>query len=127
MQYAFYQIGEANARAMCEGLELAYHAEHARKDPPHLEELSIWGCGIGDGGAVALAKALALGCGEKLQCVILDENDIGAAGATALGAALPACPGLRELSLPKNPLGKGFGSLLAGLGPALKVLDAAEA
>ncbi|CAK9113359.1 Hypothetical protein (Fragment) [Durusdinium trenchii] len=38
MQYAFHQIGEANARAMCEGLEMAYNADHARKDPSHLEE-----------------------------------------------------------------------------------------
>jgi hypothetical protein len=29
---------------------------------------------------VALANALAIGCGEKLQSIILDENDIGAAG-----------------------------------------------
>ena len=76
---------------------------------------------------MALAKAFSIGCGEKLQCVILDENDIGAAGATALGAALVACHQLRELSLPKNPLGKGFRALIGGLGPALKVLDVAEA
>ena len=29
---------------------------------------------------MALANAFALGCGEKLQTIILDENDIGAAG-----------------------------------------------
>lgn len=40
-------------------------------DPPLL-----WG----NGGAVALANAFAMGCGEKLQTIILDENDIGAAG-----------------------------------------------
>jgi len=127
MQYAFHQIGEVNARAMCEGLEMAYNADHAQKDPSHLEEISIWGCSIGNGGAVALANALAIGCGEKLQSIILDENDIGAAGAKALGVGLQSCPFLRELSLPKNPLGKGFTSLLSGLGPNLKVLDAAEA
>jgi len=126
MQYAFHQIGEVNARAMCEGLEMAYQADHV-KDPSHLEELSIWGCGIGNGGAVALANAFAMGCGEKLQTIILDENDIGAAGAKALGAGLQNCPFLQELSLPKNPLGKGFTSLLEGLGPSLKVFDAAEA
>eukprot|EP00435_Cladocopium_sp_Y103_P075921 s11_g69.t1 len=41
--------------------------------------------------------------------------------------ALPAELTPQELSLPKNPLGKGFTSLLSGLGPNLKVLDAAEA
>lgn len=40
-------------------------------DPPLLR---------GNGGAVALANAFAMGCGEKLQTIILDENDIGAAG-----------------------------------------------
>eukprot|EP00435_Cladocopium_sp_Y103_P075903 s11_g68.t1 len=117
MQYAFHQIGEVNARAMCEGLEMAYNADHARKDPSHLEdkklgrwttdemgsspsppleEISIWGCAIGNGGAVALANALAIGCGEKLQSIILDENDIGAAGAKALGVGLQSCPFLRD-------------------------------
>ena len=39
MRYAFHEIGEANARAIGEGLELAYHAEHASKDRSHLEDL----------------------------------------------------------------------------------------
>eukprot|EP00913_Durusdinium_trenchii_P006599 g6198.t1 len=114
MQYAFHQIGEANARAMCEGLEMAYNADHARKDPSHLEEKARhrdrrdeW-----NGGAVALANAFALGCGEKLQTIILDENDIGAAGAKALGAGLKAVPFLKD---PQR------------ISPALKVFDAAEA
>ncbi|CAE7277725.1 unnamed protein product [Symbiodinium sp. CCMP2592] len=127
MRYTFHHIGEVNARAIGEGLEMAFQAPHAQIDPPHLEELSIWGCGIGNGGAVAFANAFALGCGRKLQTIILDDNDIGAAGATALGAGLQNCPELRELSLPKNPLGKGFSSLLSGLGETLKVLDASEA
>ena len=64
------------------------------------QELSIWGCGIGgleevftvpcwsasvtssshkvaregNGGAVAFANAFALGCGRKLQTIILDET-----------------------------------------------------
>eukprot|EP00439_Symbiodinium_sp_Y106_P067813 s645_g11.t1 len=131
MRYTFHHIGEVNARAIGEGLEMAFQAPHAQIDPPHLEEplpeveteeLSIWGCGIGNGGAVAFANAFALGC------------------ATALGAGLQNCPELRdraedqpshncvlELSLPKNPLGKGFASLLSGLGETLKVLDASEA
>ena len=29
---------QVNARAMCEGLEMAYNADHAQKDPSHLED-----------------------------------------------------------------------------------------
>lgn len=48
-----------------------FHGNPMSVDPPLLR---------GNGGAVALANAFAMGCGEKLQTIILDENDIGAAG-----------------------------------------------
>mmetsp|Transcript_48249 Transcript_48249/g.87005 ORF Transcript_48249/g.87005 Transcript_48249/m.87005 type:complete len:1361 (-) Transcript_48249:172-4254(-) len=127
MQYAFSHIGEVNCRAIAEGLEDAIKAPHARKDPAHLEELSVWACAIGTGGAVSLASVLKMGAGLKLQTLLLDDNDIGAAGATALGAALGSSPHLREVGLSKNPIGKGFPALAAGLGASLVIFDISEA
>eukprot|EP00930_Biecheleria_cincta_P032872 TRINITY_DN22779_c0_g1_i1.p1 TRINITY_DN22779_c0_g1~~TRINITY_DN22779_c0_g1_i1.p1 ORF type:complete len:1440 (+),score=236.14 TRINITY_DN22779_c0_g1_i1:25-4320(+) len=127
VQFAFRQLGEVNTRAMAEGLEMAYEAPHARLDPPHLEEMSLWSCAIGDAGIIALAKCFSLGCGHKLQTLLLDDNDIGAAGATSLGTALGSCPVLRELGLSKNPVGKGFSALCAGIGATVVILDVSEA
>eukprot|EP00931_Biecheleriopsis_adriatica_P047984 TRINITY_DN27701_c0_g1_i1.p1 TRINITY_DN27701_c0_g1~~TRINITY_DN27701_c0_g1_i1.p1 ORF type:complete len:1436 (+),score=281.57 TRINITY_DN27701_c0_g1_i1:31-4338(+) len=127
LTYPFRQIGEVNTRALCEGLEMAIHAPHARLDPPHLQDLSLWCCSVGNGGAVALANAFSAGCGQKLQLLNLDDNDIGASGATALGAGLACCPLIRDVSISKNPLGKGFTALLSGLGSNLVTLDASDA
>mmetsp|Transcript_105456 Transcript_105456/g.339590 ORF Transcript_105456/g.339590 Transcript_105456/m.339590 type:complete len:1368 (+) Transcript_105456:119-4222(+) len=114
------QMGLGDSQALAEGLE------NSLPDPP-LEELGMWGCKIGDSGSFALAKSLHAGVGVNLQTLLLDENDISAAGAKALGAGLKWCGKLRELGVSKNPLGKGFAHLLSGLGPGLVMLDASEA
>jgi hypothetical protein len=108
-----------NAQALADGLMLA--------EEPHLEEVGLWGCSLGDFGAAALAGALDAGCGARLQTLILDQNGIAAAGATALGAGLASCGQLRELCVARNPLGAGFAKLIKGLGATLTVLDASEA
>jgi len=114
------QLGppSGNAQALADGL---------RKAPePSLEEIGLWKCFLGDMGAIALAGALDAGCGAKLQTLLLDENRIAAAGATALGAGLAKCGLLRELGIARNPLGAGFAALVAGLGAALVVFDASD-
>jgi len=119
-------MGLQDACEQAHGLEDAIKAPHARKDPPHLEEISIWACAIGTGGAISLAGVLKMGAGLKLQTLLLDDNDIGAAGATALGAALGSSPQLREVGLSKNPIGKGFPALASGLGAKLAIFDISE-
>ena len=69
---------------------------------------------IGCGGVVALKAALK-GPLSSLQRLALDENDIAATGATALGECLPELTSLHELSLRRNPLGTPAGiALLRG-------------
>jgi len=108
-----------NAQALADGLRSA--------PEPTLEEVGLWKCLLGDAGAVSLANALNAGVGAKLHTLLLDENRIGAAGATALGAALKSCEQLRELGVARNPLGLGFAALVSGLGSALVIFDASDA
>merc|ERR1712139_205060 len=110
LQFACRPMGEGNSKALAEGLKTA-------AETPHLEELSLWGCHMGDVGGKAIAGALAAGCGTKLQTLLLDDNGIGARGAAALGASLTKCPELRELSMAKNPLGPGFAALVVASVP----------
>jgi len=116
------KVGLGDSQALAAGLEGAM-----RECPTHpLEELGMWGCRMGDGGICAVAKSLDVGVGANLQTLLLDENEISAAGATALGVGLKACKKLRELGISKNPLGEGFSKLVAGLSNTLVLLDATD-
>eukprot|EP00929_Paragymnodinium_shiwhaense_P024152 TRINITY_DN14961_c0_g3_i2.p1 TRINITY_DN14961_c0_g3~~TRINITY_DN14961_c0_g3_i2.p1 ORF type:complete len:1263 (+),score=261.12 TRINITY_DN14961_c0_g3_i2:106-3894(+) len=108
-----------NGHALAEGLR------HALEDGgPHLLEIHLWCCQLGDEGAAALAGALNNGCGVQLHTVLLDENEIGPLGATALGAALRNCKFMREVNLSRNPIeSAGFRNLVGGLGSGMSVLD----
>jgi len=64
-----------NAQALADGFR-------SSASEPHLEELGLWGCGLGDFGAASLARALETGCGARLQTLLLDDNGIASAGAT---------------------------------------------
>jgi len=120
LHYHCKPLGLGDSQALAGGLEAALPVKP-------LEELGMWGCGVGDGGACSLAKALSAGCGSNLLTLLLDENGITPAGATALGVGLAACTRLRELGVSRNPIGIGFAKLLSGLGEDLVVLDASEA
>merc|ERR1712125_72242 len=79
-------------------------------------------------GAAAIAGALDAGCGPMLHTVLMDDNDIGVLGGTALGAGLKACRNIREVNICRNPVtGVGFRSLISGISSMLVLLDACEA
>ncbi|CAE8714331.1 unnamed protein product [Polarella glacialis] len=95
VSYPFRKLGENNCRALAQALEISQEVNQEA----HMEEMSLWCCSISNAGAAALAAAFSVGCGQKLQSLMLDDNDITASGATALGAGLAFCPVLRELAL----------------------------
>lgn len=66
--------------------------------------LSLFGCGIGDRGAIALAEAMEEVAGPLIQLEILNlaGNNIGDAGAVALGHALRVYGALKDLNLSDN-------------------------
>ena len=65
--------------------------------------ISLFGCGIGDRGAAALAAAMEqTDAPLKLEILDLGGNNIGDAGAAALGHALQVFAGLTELNLADN-------------------------
>jgi hypothetical protein len=116
-------LGEANVRALSEGLQ---NAVTAGVDP-FLVELGLWGCGLGNFGSIEIGRALAVGAGSKLETLLLDDNGIGGEGAEELTNGLAACPSLRELGISKNPIGSlAFGGLITSLPSSLWVLDASK-
>eukprot|EP00747_Dinoflagellata_sp_TGD_P055501 gnl/TRDRNA2_/TRDRNA2_149574_c2_seq1.p1 gnl/TRDRNA2_/TRDRNA2_149574_c2~~gnl/TRDRNA2_/TRDRNA2_149574_c2_seq1.p1 ORF type:complete len:351 (+),score=59.50 gnl/TRDRNA2_/TRDRNA2_149574_c2_seq1:92-1054(+) len=130
LQFHCKPIGPANAKVIAEGMKEATFSEPLGPlgGGPHIEEIGWWGCQLRDGGAVSLAGALSEGCGALLHTLLLDENEIGAPGGTALGAGLrgSTCPLLREIGLSNNPLTvTGFRAVVVGLAscPKLVLLD----
>lgn len=119
LQMPCRKLGPFNAQRLLSGLELV--------PLPHLEELGLWGCAIGDGGAVALAHALQAGSGMLLQTLLLDDNHITALGAEALGDSLGRCPVLQELAVARNPIGSGLSALIGQTSITLTTLDATDA
>lgn len=118
LQYPYRPLGGKNVVALCDALQTS--------SKPHLEEISMWNCDIGDEGATSLGRALRVGVGGILQTLLLDENDITDSGVRDLAAGLKKCPQLTELSVARNPLGMGFVALVAALPRSIGVLDASE-
>lgn len=74
---------------------------------PHLRELWLQGCGVGD----ATARAILLRTApERLRTLNLNLNDLTAVGADHLAAA-PHLASLEVLELSSNPLGAGLAAL----------------
>jgi hypothetical protein len=83
--------------------------------------LSLFGCGIGDRGAIALAAAMEqIDSPLQLEILELGGNRIGDAGAVALGHALQFYGGLTELNLADNAeiTDVGAKAIAVGLDPA---------
>merc|ERR1719207_502875 len=116
-------LGEANVRALSEGLQNAV----TFGVDPFLVELGLWSCGLGNFGGIEIGRALAVGAGSKLETLLLDDNGIGGEGAQELTRGLAACPALRELGISKNPIGSlAFGGMIQSLSQSLWVLDASK-
>jgi Ran GTPase-activating protein (RanGAP) involved in mRNA processing and transport len=75
-----------------------------------LEELDLFSCGLGEGGARALTETLHMPGLEKLR---LAANHIGDEGAAALAGWSRIPPGLRELDLSANGIGEEGARALA--------------
>lgn len=67
---------------------------------------------LGDGGAAALAPAIAA-C-QRLEALDLGGNDVGPEGAKALAGAVARHPALKALELGYNPLGPDGAATVAG-------------
>jgi len=83
--------------------------------------ISLFGCGIGDRGAVALAAAMEQTHSPvQLEVLNLGGNRIGDEGAVALGHALQVYAGLKELNLSDNAeiTDVGVKAIVEGLDPA---------
>ncbi len=70
----------------------------------------------GNGGAVALANAFAMGCGEKLQTIILDENDIGAAGGSKMDLYMIHLGSTPKMSVANTCSNRGGDDCILGWG-----------
>ena len=98
----------AEADAAAEVPKMALALAHARR----LQAARVVDCGLGDEGAVALARALRT-CATSLQWLHLGGNQIGPRGAAALAEALPRS--VRVLGLERNALGDEGAAALASL------------
>ena len=94
---------------------------------PRLQQLYLFGSGLGDTAMRALCEGLGRGAAPSLLVLGLNDNNFGPAGAEALAAAL--CRGamskLTSLGFTGNPIGKqGMAALAAPLRklPALNQL-----
>lgn len=72
--------------------------------------LNLTNCGVGDSGALALARSLSskyssLATGRDLSALCLARNHVGRAGGLALANVVAQCPRLMVLYLAANPLG----------------------
>jgi len=122
IQFPDEELIEGNVQALSEGLCLSLES-----NGPHVEEIGMWGCKVGDAGIRHLAGAFEFGCASKLHTLLLDNNGITATGAQALSNVLGTCEQLRELNVSENPIGMGFLHIARALGQALVVLDASNA
>ncbi|KAA0145562.1 hypothetical protein FNF29_08481 [Cafeteria roenbergensis] len=58
-------------------------------------------CSCSDDMAAMIAESMASG---QAECVCMAQCDLSAAAVTAIAAALPRCPGLRQLNLDNDPM-----------------------
>lgn len=110
-------LAEAELLSSVSALDLSYNAlggegaealAESLAGDSSLSALGLWGCVLGDAGAMALARADDLG---PLRSLTLCDNAIGDAGAIAL-AGSSALRGLQLLDLSDNPIGpRGAGAL----------------
>ena len=83
-----------------------------------LQALHLSSCGIGSGGAAALAEAFASGGGGALERLALDANGMDDEGAVALARALRVDNHTTHLELSANQIGRsGVAALAAALTP----------
>jgi Leucine Rich repeat len=96
----YNNIGPAGCQALCEGLVSLLSKSKAKG----LNRLYLEGNRIGDPGAVALAKWLAVQ-GNPLQELFLGANNIGPEGAAALAESLKANKTISKIYLEGNSIG----------------------
>ena len=80
------------------------------KDNPQITKLYLRKNKIGDAGAKALAKALK---GSQITSLMLSENNIGDAGAVALAQMLKGNPQIVHFALDQNKIGDAGAKALA--------------
>jgi hypothetical protein len=106
----YAQLGDDGATELAEALRGS-----------QVTSLSLFGCGIGDRGAIALAAAMEqIDSPLRLEILNLGGNRIGDAGAEALGHALQFYAALTELNLADNSAitDVGVKAIAVGLDPA---------
>jgi Ran GTPase-activating protein (RanGAP) involved in mRNA processing and transport len=96
----YNNIGPAGCQALCEGLVSLLSKSKAKG----LHRLYLEGNRIGDAGAVALAKWLAVQ-GNPLQEIFLGANNIGPEGAAALAECLKTNKTITKIYLEGNSIG----------------------